>query len=223
MSVTFDANATADVTANGVTSITNSNLTVGAGSNRAVVAQLCLSLKTASAVTVNWDQLGTPVALTLIKTANGGGTVARAELWGLINPVSGAKQMKAAWTGASDVVLNQTSWTNVHQSGGATSFPDSTSGIGSSTGPTLAMTSDSARATMANMTSDAGAISAPTQTQTFLDNLPLTISTAGSRATGANSVTHAWSLSPTGNWVVVSTSIQPAPDNTVYYFPYRIQ
>src|SRR5262245_30305404 len=128
MAVVFDANATADVTSNAVTSITSSNLTVGSGSNRALICQILWS-GTVTSPTINWDQLGTPQAMAAITGAGATNTV-RAEVWGLVAPTSGAKQIKAAWTTSRDVVLNHLSYTGVDQTGGATSFPHGTSNTG---------------------------------------------------------------------------------------------
>src|SRR6185503_16585543 len=139
LTVTFDANATADVTANGVTSITSANLTVGSGSNRALVVQLGFSLQTLSALAVTWDFGGSAQACAVVPNAaaNRSTTPGRSELWGLVNPISGAKTLKAAWTGSSDVVMNAVAWRNVDQTGGATSFPHGTSATGTSTTPSV--------------------------------------------------------------------------------------
>lgn len=213
MAATLDANATADVTGDGVTSITSSNLTVGVGSNRALVVQLAFSLKTLSALAVTWDNGGTNQACAVIPNAaaNGAGAVARAEMWGLVAPTSGAKQLRAAWTGSSDVVVNGVAWTGVDQTGGATSFPHGTSAIGTSNAPTVTVTSATGNATMATTAMDVSTYSAESQTQTFRDNTPATISAAGSRAAGAATVAHGFtSLSGASKWVVVGTDILAA-------------
>lgn len=218
MAVAFDANASAVVTGTGVTSVTTSNLTVGAGSTRALVTQLVLSLKTAASVTVNWDNAGTPQSQALIISANGGGAIARAELWGLVNPTSGAKAARAAWTGASDAYINPTSFTGVDQTGGATSFPHSASATGTRSGATpfsLSIVSAVGNMTVADIGLDLGSLSAPTQTQTFLSNA-LACDGAGSRATGAASVAHAFSGDTNGGqWVMVGTDILAAATDTL--------
>lgn len=209
MGVVFDANATADATANGVTSITSSNLTVGSGSNRALVVQFGFSLKTISAVTVTWDNGASNQACAQIVAANGVGAVGRAELWGLVNPISGAKSLRAAWTGSSDVCMNGVSWTGADQTGGTTTFPHSTSASGNSTTASVAITSAIGNATMDSAVVLA-VLSAPTQTQTFLDNTPANISAGGSRAAGAASVTHQWTGGVANQWVIVGTDILAA-------------
>lgn len=212
MAVAFDANATAVVTGTGVSSITSSNLTVGAGANRALVCQLVFSLETFTGLTVRWDELGTPQSMAQIIGANGTGLIARAELWGLVAPTSGAKQAKAAWTGASDVYINPTSFTGVDQTGGTTSFPNSTSATGTIAGAvpvaySAAVTSAAGNFTVAATSADLGSLSLTTQTSNFLSNA-LSADGAASRATGAASVSHGWSSDTVGtHWVIVLTDI----------------
>lgn len=214
MAVTFDATtpgATGDQTANAVNGITGFTttgglVTIGTGSNRVLVVSLSLSLATASSVAVVWDQGGTNQSMTQIKTANqtGGGC---ALLFGLVAPTSGNKDAKITWNNASsDICVNGTSWTGADQTGGATTFPNSTSAVAtSSTAISLAVTSAVGNATQVCLATG-GSPSAPTQTQTYLDTGPASESGAGSRAAGAASVTHAWTVTFT-SWVAVGTDI----------------
>lgn len=206
MAVGFDANATADATANGVTSITSSNLTIGSGSNRALGVQLAFENKAVTSVTVTWDNGASNQALTQIVTASSAGVSGVAQLWGLVNPISGAKSLRAAWTGSADVCINGVSWTGVDQAGGATSFPHSTSATGNSTAPSVVVTSAVGNAAMATLAHNQVITSTSTQTQTFLDNAPAGISAAGSRGTGAATVTHTW-LTVSAQWVVAGCDI----------------
>lgn len=208
MAATFDANATADTTANGATSVTSTALTVGSSANRALLIQFAFSLTTISALVVTWDfgASAQPCAVVTGATGNNPTTTGRAELWALVNPVSGAKTLKAAWTGASDVTMNGVSWSSVDQTGGATSFPHGTSANGNSGTASLAVTSATNNATVATVEGQ-GNLSAPTQTQTFLDNTPASISGGGSRAAGAATVTHQFTVTAAGAWVVVGCDI----------------
>lgn len=214
--VAFDANSTADCTGNavlGTTGLTCSNLTVGSGSNRVLVVQLAFNNQSITTVAVNWDQLGTPQAMTLIKTVNTTGAAGRAELWGLVAPTSGAKQAKVTWNATnSDVTMNAVSWTGANQTGGATTFPNSTSAQGTSTTSAVTITSAVGDATMDStvLANGAANFSAPTQTQTYLDNTPANISGAGSRAAGAATVTHQWTLSASVTWANAGTDIAAA-------------
>lgn len=174
------------MTANGATSITTSNLTVGSGSNRALVAQVLWS-GTTSVVTVQWDFLGTPQSATVITGAVQTNTV-RSELWGLVAPTSGAKQLKVAWTTARDVVVNQLSYTGVDQTGGTTTFAHGAGATGSATPTSVTVTSAVGNAVVAAHAMTAGTVSAVNNTQSFIDNNPANMSTGGNRAAGAASV-----------------------------------
>lgn len=187
MAVTFDANASSDATQNGVTSITTSNLTIGSGSNRALVVQVVWSGSVTSAA-LNWDQLGTPQALTAIAGTLATNT-AVVQLWGLVAPTSGAKQLKASWTTAQDVIVNGVSWTGVDQTGGSTSFPHGTNGTTSGNPATVTVTSATNNAVMAVHATATSSFTSVNNTQTFLDNTPATVSGAGNRAAGAATVT----------------------------------
>lgn len=221
----FDANATADVTANGVTSITSSNLTVGTGAQRALVVQLSFSNKSISGLSVTWDNGASNQACSQVVGTNTSGANGRAEIWGRVNPINGAKTLAASWTGSSDVVMNQVSWTGVNQGGGTSSFV-SASNTGTSTTGSVAIPSRTNNQTMCCITiaNGIGSLSAPTQTQTHLDNNPANISGGGSRAVGAASVTHSWTLSVSETWVVVGVDIQDAaaPSNKIVRpFPFK--
>lgn len=212
MGVTFDANSPTDQTANavvGTTGFTTTGglVTVGSGANRALVVSLNFSLPTVASIVVTWDTGGTNQAMAVIPnataTVTGGGD---AQLWGLIAPTAGNKDLKVTWVGTSDIIVNGTSWTGVDQTGGATSFPHGTSATASaSTAITLAVTSAVGNATMACVTTN-GTPSAPTQTSTYLDATPTSESGAGSRAAGAASVTHAWTVT-FSNWAEVATDL----------------
>jgi hypothetical protein len=208
MAATFDANASADVTSNAVTSITTSNLTVGSGTNRALIAQIVWSGTTTSP-SANWDQLGTPQALAQVPSAAATNT-GRVELWGLVNPTSGAKQLKVSWTTSRDVYVNQLSYTGVDQTGGATSFPHGTSATGTGNNPTASVTVTSAtnNAVVAAHFS-AGSFLSVNNTQTFLDNVAANASGAGNRAAGAATVTLTGSISggPSVAWIAVGCDL----------------
>jgi hypothetical protein len=217
MAVTFDAKGTADATSNGATGQNFTNLTITGGlSNSALVAQFAFSLKTIASLAVKWDNAGTPQSMTSIVAANGTGTVARAELWGLIAPTSGNKTLNAAWTGASDICVQAVSWSGVDQAGGTTSFAHSTSATGTAnaspgTHNSLAITSAVNNATMDAVCGDAATYNSVNQTSTYIDNAPATISGAASRAAGAATVTHTWQASGTSNhWVSVGVDIVAA-------------
>jgi hypothetical protein len=209
MAVAVDANATADATANGVTSINTSNLTIGAGSNRALVVGINWSDAT-SAIALTWDNGASNQAMAAIPSATitSGIPVVKAELWGLVNPISGAKQLRAAWTTACDVVINGTSWTGVDQTGGATSFPNGTGATSTSTTASVTVTSATNDAVQATHTA-MNTIASVNNTQLYRDNTPANISGAGNRAAGAASVAMTATLT-SAKWGTAGASIKAA-------------
>ena len=212
MAVTFDANATADSTANGVTSINHANLTIGSGTNRALVAQICWSGTVGSPV-LKWDNTGTPQTMTAITNASAfNGTVAGSQLFGLVAPTSGNKTLNAAWTTARDVCLNGVSWTGVDQTGGNTTFPNGAGATGSSTTASVTVTSATGNAVMAAHTVTS-TMSAVNNTQTFRDQAPTNISAGGNRAAGGASVSMTATVG-SSTWASAGTDIAAAASVT---------
>lgn len=224
MAVAFDANATADKAINviGTTGTTTANLTVGSGANRVLVVALCFSGQSAalSSVAVVWDSGASNQACALIIAVDttGGAGHGQVQLWGLVNPVAGAKTLKVTWNAVtSDVYINGTSFTGADQTGGTTTFPHSASIVGTAAGSgafaapaPLVITSAVGNAAMAVTVGDfLGLISTPTQTQTFLDN-SLTIDGGAARAAGAATVSFNWSTDIAGNWALAGTDILAA-------------
>lgn len=114
------------------TTMADATVTVGAGTNRALTAALVFDNKSVSGVSVVYDPAGANQPLSLIRSEVTTGSYGRAELWGLVAPATGAsKTVRVSWTGSSDIVFSATSWTNVDQTGGTTSFARATSNTGS--------------------------------------------------------------------------------------------
>lgn len=211
--VAFDANATADCTANSVNLVTGktcATLTVGTGANRAVVCQVGLSLHSPATEVMTWDLGGANQLMTLIRGADNTGTNGRAELWGLVAPTSGAKTVQYTAVGTSDITINCVSWTGVDQTGGATSFPNAASATGTSATASVTITSAVGNATMDSTANDGSQYNSATKTITYNDATPNLISAAGSRAGGAATVTHQWTLNVSANWVSVGTDLLAA-------------
>jgi hypothetical protein len=222
MSVAFDANSTADKTANGVTTADLTTLTVGAGSQRAVVGQIVWS-GTVTSPSLTWDNGGTNQAMAAV-TGAGATSTCRVELWGVVAPTSGAKTLRASWTTARDIYLNAVAWTGVDQTGGTTSFPNGTGSTNSSsttvTG-TVSVTSAVGNAVMAvHGTPDANATSV-NNTQTFLDSSAAGISGLGNRAAGAASVSMTGTINGAGTIHIASAGcdIVAAAVSTVIALP----
>lgn len=210
MAVAFDANSSASVTANAVTSITSSNLTVGSGSNRALLVQALWS-NTNTGISMNWDNLGTPQALAQVPNAAAQNTT-KAQIWGLVAPTSGAKQLSVAWTTSRDVVINQLSYTGVNQTGGATSFPNGAGNTGNNSTITVTITSVVGNAVVAALATTSGVINSVNQTQTFINGTPTNMSCAGNRAVGAASVTLTAAKGTSSIWTSAGCDIAAAND-----------
>ena len=119
------------------TTTADATVTVGAGTNRALTAALVFDNKSVSGVSVVYDPAGANQPLSLIRSEVTTGSYGRAELWGLVAPATGtSKTVRVSWTGSSDIAFSAVSWTNVNQTGGATSFAHATSNTGS-TDPTI--------------------------------------------------------------------------------------
>lgn len=205
--VTVNANATANAHTSSATALNLTSLTIASGSNTVLVVQLSFSVKTVTSVTVTWDNGGTNQAATLIKTANGSGSLSRAELWGLVAPVTGNKTLRITWTTTSELYLNATAFDGVDQTGGVTTFPNSTSTTNTGTTASLVITSAVNNITIDTLTV-AEIISNPTQTQLWLDNSGTNVGGGASRGVGAATVTHAWTIASSSiAWVIVGCDI----------------
>lgn len=196
-SVAFDAK-TVTTTYGSTSSITNSTLTVGSGSNRALIAAFVTSNNTPT-VTCVWDAVGANQSLTGLKT-QGQGVAAKGAviLLGLRNPTSGNKILTCTPGGAySDQFLSAVSFTGVLQTNDGVAFPNKSGATSTGTAISNAVTS-----AVGNMTVDVVSsitpytLSAPTQTVLYTNNVAGSIVNAGSSyGAGASTVTFAWTAS----------------------------
>jgi hypothetical protein len=207
MAVTFDSDATNTTDAGPATSFTNTLLTVGSGTNRVLLALVCWDTSTPGTVTAAWDVVGANQAMTLIVAVNGSSTN-RVELWGLVAPVSGNKTLTVTSTNSNHCCLSAIAFAGANQTGGATSFPNSTSATASTANPSLVITSATGNFTVALMGA-AGAFDSG-RTQTVLRGYPVNAVASencdATQATGAASVTHGFTQTATA-WGAVGTDI----------------
>jgi hypothetical protein len=170
-----------------------------------VVAVLGFNVSTITGLTATWNGVAMSQIVTH-NTATAG--VGRVDLWGLIAPASGNQTLALSWTGSSNVTVDACSWSNVKQTGGATSFPNSAGAQGTTATSTITITSASGHAVMAGHVagSPSPTITAVNNTQVFIDNV-FNVATAGNRAAGSGSVTMTSTLSSGFNWGVVGTDI----------------
>lgn len=106
--------------------------TIAAGTHIALVVAISWDISSGASSPTDLAMTWNGVGLTLIKAGNNSGLGANAELWGLVNPatVSQAPDQTLAmsWTNNARAFVIGAAFDGVDQTGGATSFPGSTSG-----------------------------------------------------------------------------------------------
>lgn len=209
--VVLDAAGTSGLSGGGATTFDNTGLTVGTGTNRALTAILQFDNKSVSAVTMAWDPAGANQALTLIGTVSNAGANGRTEVWGLVNPTSGNKTLRASWTTGSQAVIGAVAWTGVDQSGGATSFPNFNSATGTGTTASVTITSGTGHAVIAGHVNTTGSgMSAVNNTQLHRITFASVIDFgANYQATGASSIALTATIGSNG-WGSAGCDIAPA-------------
>lgn len=122
MTVSVDATGTKSYFTSS-TSVNYTGLTVGSGSNRALVVSLEFDTNgTVSGISATWDNGGTNQSMTQLAFIDNGGTRPSA-LFGLVNPTSGNKTLHVSWTTATPVFVVGMSFAGVVQTSAATAFP----------------------------------------------------------------------------------------------------
>jgi len=213
MAVAFDATSSAYVQGHDVSPVNLTTLTVGSGSNRALVALVHTDIVSSTSDTISsvqWDATGTPQSLTLI-TSITNGVNARIYLYGLVAPTSGAKTLRVTFSGTppAECFLDGISVTGADQTGGTTTFAHAATGSGTGTSASVSVTSAAGNLTVAAVTG-AEVLSSPTQTQIHVDNGGADTSAGGSRAAGAGSVSHGWTLGSSVAWAMAGVDIVAA-------------
>jgi hypothetical protein len=211
MAVAFDAKATADTTATGVLTINNANLTVGAGSNRALLAVASwVGTVTLSAPIAHWDTAGTNQLMTQIGSIITNGAIDQhVALFGLVAPTSGNKNFTLSWTGSSGVYVDLIAFTGVDQTSVAVAFPHFNSAVGTASPASVPITSATGNYTAATFTAN-GAADLTTLNFTNLFGPDLTDpngSGAANYTTGAATNTHTCTLSATGSWLACGCDV----------------
>lgn len=200
-----DANAATPADAAGVTALNLTTLTVSSGLvNSALIAHVGFDGNPGT-VTVTWDSGGTNQGMTPIvsQTATSGCV---ASLYGLIAPTPGAKTLRVTTTNTVEISINATSYAHVDQTGGVTTFPNSTSATATSTTPAVTLTSAPGNMTVAGANCATVVPGSPTQTLLFQVNGAGASNYGGTEAKGAASVTHQWTITSAA-WVTVGTDI----------------
>lgn len=202
MAVVFD-NKSTQFTANPGTSLSDTSLTIGSGTNRALLLLLSRSNNEAS-LTCTWG------GVSLTKLANvSNGFDETTEIWGLLNPASGAQTLAVTWLNPQACCAAGISFTGVEQSSLAAAFTNANNSVGA-TGP----------ATL-TITSAVGDFAVACQASGFCtlteDNISIYSFTAASgfgcsanRATGAATVTLSATQSAAQTWASSGVNIHAA-------------
>jgi hypothetical protein len=213
MAVAFDATLTADVNGSGVLTIQSTTLTVGSGSNRALICLLNTGITAGATVAmhVTWNSTGaSPQAMSLIGTATSTDNTNVSRLVGLVNPASGNLTLLATWNGADGADMDAASFTGVDQTGGATSFPHFASNHAATTNPNVTITTAANNMVVAHTANNSVCVNVMDHTQMHLDCTVFGWGSARSSVASGASITMGASLTTAAAWIMTGTDIQAA-------------
>lgn len=212
MAVAFDAKATANSHTTGTTVVTlsNANMTVGSGSNRALLCVVSWEgVAAPTGISAKWDTAGTNQTMAQIGSTISNGNF-RVALFGLLAPTSGNKNFTLSWTNTCSCYLDLIAFTGVDQTSNAVAFPHFNSATATSTGPaTVNITSASGNYTLATFVADAaGDLTTLNQTVMYgPDIADSNCSGAANYAVGAASNTHNCTVSASTAWAVCGVDV----------------
>ena len=184
---------------------------VGTDANRCLVAFLTFSSVVPTGISVILDPTGVNQALTKIAgpIANSNNTT-EVLIFALLAPSAvTSKVLSVSWTGGSVTAsIAGHCWVGADQGTVAATVGGIVSSTGTGTAVSLAIPTASGNATV-NLASDnpaVGTLSAPTQTQIFLTNALTDNGGSYALSVGASD-THAWTISPSTQWVSLGAVI----------------
>jgi hypothetical protein len=215
MSVAIDAQTTSAFSGSGTNAFTSTALTVGSGSNRALIVVMTMDTQTPTGLTLTWDSGGSNQAMTQIGSAtNGqtGGNFNYITMFGLVNPISGNKTLAGSWTSPCGADAYAYSFTGANQTGGTTSFPNFNSATGASSTAAVSITSATGNQTVAIYSDPDQVFNSTNGTAGFIDNSASgNYATASDYTAGAATVSHSAALGGSSvGWVAIGCSIAAA-------------
>jgi trimeric autotransporter adhesin len=195
-----------------VTTLTNSSLTVSSGAT-ALLAILVFDCFSAvpSGVAVKWDNAGTPQTMTLLATINSAATNVLVQLYGLVSPTTGNKNLTATWTNGCQAILTALSFTGTSTASVAAAFANAGTNTGTSGSPTVTLTSavNNISVCVSETTHTNTSLTATGSTNIFLRGFNAAVGSFGgiaSRAPGASSVV--WTVAPTATeWAIAGVDV----------------
>lgn len=210
MAVTLDAAGT-QANGVGVTTKSYTGLTVGVGANRGLVVIVAWDGDPGAISVARWDDGATNQDLTLLQTrATANGQVCK--IYGLVAPTAGNKTLVLTWANNREMVMNAVAWTDVDQTGGATSFPNSATAIGNGGGgvnePTISIALPASGAGVSVIVNGTAAgLTSVSATQLMLYSGTGAIEAGGSRSTASG--TFSGAIASTDQWAIAATGIAP--------------
>lgn len=216
MAVAFDAKTASWKQANpAAATLTITNLTIGAGSNRGLLCGVFFENGAIPAgITANWDSAGTPQAMTQITNAvisADGTNSCTGAMYGLLAPTSGNKNLQVSWTGNNVAYAFAISFTGVDQTSVAVAFPHGNSAHTSSTSPaTVTITSATGNQVVAMFANGFSAWGASSGTSIATDVTGPNQGVAANYNNGAASVTATYAFTGTGLWDAIGCDVLAA-------------
>lgn len=211
MALAIDATATAATTTAGATSLTNANLTVGAGAT-CLLAVIVFQEQLATPGTINvcrWDSAGTNQATTLVASIQSDNTNLLTQFYALVNPTTGNKTLSASWTTSVPAVLNVMSFSGGVTTSVATAFVRSGTNHALSGSPTLSLTGATGNISVCCEASVPANITSLTTTGSsswFANNAVASAHVSASTAPSATSIT--WTGAPTSTeWNIAGIDV----------------
>lgn len=133
----------------------------------------------------------------------------RLEFWQKIAPATGSNNVDISVVGGTWSSLPSAGASMFNGTDQTTPFINIGTNSGSSTQSTITLTSIGALNSGADAVGSPGTISAPSQTQSFLDNNPAR-DIGGSHAAGNASRTFTWTITASSDWIAIAAEVKAA-------------
>jgi hypothetical protein len=212
MAVAANYSGTAEAAvAPGSSSADLTTLAVASSATNCLFGILLLNTDNTSVTTMNWDQDGTPQAMTLVSELwVGGGTSVYIGIFRRLAPTTGTLKLHAAWSSASGGRIGAVNFSGVDQTTPVVIADNANATDSGDTSASLAVTSGTNDATLVAVGSiNVSGSSTDTQTEIFLVN-PSGVITAASYGLGGTTNTHTWTVSGTGSRLLLGIHISAA-------------
>lgn len=206
MAVAVDATATAVTQTTNTSTVTVTNMTVGSGATALLAWFQSNELPTS--ITANWDNAGTPQAMTLLATQTV--STVRCQLYGLLAPHVGNLNLVISWTGTCSTLIDAISFTGTATDLLANAFTNAITDTQTGDPATLTVTSDTSSIAVVGVcgvTQSVLSVTATGSTQVFTNNSVIT--GGGARAPGAATVAFTADLTASATWGMVGVSVSP--------------